>query len=103
MCCYISQCVVYLVFLKSFNHVFAASQETEACPLVDIVLETHITPGLVQRLDHLLHGELLACLLHQVMHLVLKVVQVEADQVGQQGGVSHHKLYFRFPHKLDRR
>ena len=44
-------------------------------------------------LEHLLHGHFLHRLVHNVLHLVLELVQVQRQQVGQRGVLVHHELH----------
>ena len=58
----------------------------------NFMLEVHGRPDDLQLFEHPLHGHFLDCLVDDVVHLVLEVVQVQVQQVGQGRVLAHHKV-----------
>ena len=56
------------------------------------IVEVEFLPDILKIVQQLLHSHLLARLVHNVVYFVLKVVEVEAEQVGQGRLVTHGEL-----------
>ena len=66
------------------------------------IVELHVLPVGFEIAEQLLHAHLLARLVHDAVHLVLEVVQVQAQQVGQRRVVAHRELHSCCLHQLQR-
>ena len=70
-----------LIVFERLNEFLARLQHRDASSRVFDVLELHSGPGGVELLEHLLHAHLLDGLVHDVLHLVLELVQVQRQQI----------------------
>ena len=61
------------------------------CDMI-FIIKVEFLPDILKIVQQLLHSHLLARLVHNVVHFVLKVVEVEAEQVGQGRLVTHGEL-----------
>ena len=89
-----------LVLLQQLYHLLVSSQEAAASPVVSLLGEVHHVPLGVQFRYQLLHGQLLAGFIHNVLDLVLEVVEVEAEEFGQSGLVRHGEADLSGLHQL---
>ena len=64
------------------------------------IVKLHVLPVCLKISEQLLHAHLLARLVHDPVHLVLKVVEVEAQQIRQGCVVAHCELHPRCLHQL---
>ena len=67
---------------------------------MQLVVELHGGPDDIELLEHPLHGHLLDGLVHDVVDLVLEVVQVQAEQVGKGRVFAHDEGHPGRGHEL---
>ena len=82
----------YLIILESLDQFLIGHQVGYFGPRVMLVSKLHGGPGGVQLLQDLLHAHLLDGLVHDATHLVLKVVQVEGQEVGERCRLVHDEF-----------
>ena len=82
-----------LVVFKSLNEFLAGLQQRDAGSWMFGVLELHRSPSGVEFLQHLLHAHLFDGLVHDVLHLVLVLVQIQRQKVRQRRLVVQRKLH----------
>ena len=80
-----------------FNEMSAIHEVT--CSMIFIV-KVEFLPDILKVVQQLLHPHLLARLVHDPVHLVLKVVEVETQQIRQGRVVAHCELHPRCLHQL---
>ena len=85
--------VSYLVVLEDLDQLLARLQQRHLRARMLLVLELHRRPRRVQLLQYLLHAHLLHRLVHDVAHLVLEVVQVQRQQVGERRRLVHREAH----------
>ena len=90
----------YLVVFQRLDELLARLQHRQSGAVVLLVLKLHRRPRHVQLLQHLLHAHLLDGLVDDAEHVVLEVVQVEREQVGQRRLLVHGELDARRLHQL---
>ena len=64
------------------------------------IVKLHVLPVCLKISEQLLHAHLLARLVHDPVHLVLKVVEVKTQQIRQGRVVAHCELHPRCLHQL---
>ena len=89
-----------LVILQNLDEVLVGLQQGHTGPWVGLVLEFHASPGGLQLLQHLLHAQLFHSSVHNAPDLVLKVVQLQLQEVGQGGALIHGEGHARGLHQL---
>jgi len=82
-----------LVVFQSFDEFLACLQQRDLRPRVLDMFEFHRRPRRMQLFEHLLHAHLLDRFVHDVLDLILKLVQVQRQQIGQRRLVIQYKLH----------
>jgi len=84
-----------LIVLERLNQFFTGLQHRDASSWMLYVLKLHRRPGGVELLQDFLHAHLLDGLVHNVLHLVLVLVKIQRQQVGQGRLVVQRKLHLQ--------